>query len=56
VTHKGVLRALYALATGWDMTRKPPDKLVDGRAHRFQVAADGTPSVFELNIALERKP
>ena len=53
VTHKGVLRALYALATGWTMTGKPPQKLLDGRAHAFAVAPDGTPSVAELNIPLE---
>lgn len=52
VTHKGVLRALYALATGWDMKAKPADKLLAGRAHAFHVAADGTPSVAELNIPL----
>jgi probable phosphoglycerate mutase len=54
LTHKGVLRALYALATGWAMTGKAPHKLIDGRAHRFGVAEDGSPSVQELNIPLER--
>jgi probable phosphoglycerate mutase len=53
VTHKGVLRALYALATGWTMTAKPPQKLLNGRAHAFSIAPDGTPSVAELNIFLE---
>jgi probable phosphoglycerate mutase len=52
VTHKGVLRALYALAAGWDMTRDPRQELLNGRAHSFHVAPDGTPSVDELNIAL----
>jgi broad specificity phosphatase PhoE len=52
VTHKGVLRALYALATGWSMKAKPPDKLRDGCAHAFDVDVDGTPSVAELNIPL----
>jgi probable phosphoglycerate mutase len=52
VTHKGVLRALYALATGWTMRAKAPDKLLDGCAHAFDVAADGMPSVTELNIPL----
>ena len=52
VTHKGVIRALYALATGWDMTAKPPDKLRDESAHRFVLAPDGAPSVARLNIAL----
>ena len=55
VTHKGVLRALYALATGWTMTGKAPEKLLDGRAHAFAVAPDGTPSVAELNISLEAR-
>jgi probable phosphoglycerate mutase len=54
VTHKGVLRALYALATGWSMTEKGPDKLRDGTAHAFLIAADGTPEVQRLNIPLER--
>jgi len=55
VTHKGVLRALYALATGWSMTEKGPEKLRDGTAHAFLVAADGTPEVQRLNIPLERE-
>jgi probable phosphoglycerate mutase len=53
VTHKGVLRAIYALATGWTMEDKPPRKLLDRHAHAFAVASDGTPSVVELNIPLE---
>jgi 2,3-bisphosphoglycerate-dependent phosphoglycerate mutase len=56
VTHKGVLRALYALATGWRMTEKAPDKLRDGTAHAFRVSADGAPEVETLNIPLERAP
>lgn len=55
VTHKGVLRALYALATGWTMTEKPPAKLLDGRAHAFELAPNGMPGVVELNIVLERR-
>jgi len=53
VTHKGVLRALYALATGWAMEDKPPLKLLDRHAHAFAVASDGRPSVVEVNIPLE---
>jgi probable phosphoglycerate mutase len=52
VSHKAVQRALYALATGWQMTEKPPTKLRDGRAHLFQLADDGQPEVAELNIDL----
>lgn len=53
VTHKGVLRALYALASGWTMTGRPQQKLIDGRAHAFSVTSGGTPSVAELNVRLE---
>ncbi len=56
VTHKGVLRALYALATGWTMQAKAPDRLLNGRAHQFEAKRDGTPSVVELNIPLSRSP
>lgn len=52
VSHKAVQRALYALATDWQMLGKSPVKLKDARAHLFDLAADGTPSVAELNIQL----
>jgi probable phosphoglycerate mutase len=56
VTHRGVLRALYALATGWDMRSKPPDKLQNGCAHAFRVGPDGAVAVARLNNALEPAP
>ncbi len=56
VTHHGVLRALYALATGWDMSRKPPHRLIAGRGHRFLLGLDGTPTVAALNLALVGVP
>ncbi len=52
VTHRGVIRAIYALAVGWDMTGKPPAKLREACAHVFAIAGDGTPAVVELNIPL----
>ncbi|MGB0684228.1 MAG: histidine phosphatase family protein [Magnetovibrionaceae bacterium] len=52
-SHKGVLRALYALARGWDMTCSPPDRLRNAHAHRFLVNGDGPPSIDRLNISLE---
>lgn len=52
VTHKGVIRALYALATGWDMTDKPRDKLRDDCAHLFSLSPQGIPVVDTLNVAL----
>jgi probable phosphoglycerate mutase len=41
VTHKGVIRAALALATGWDMRGKAPVKLAWDRAHFFTVAPGG---------------
>lgn len=55
VCHKGVIRALYALAVSWDMTNKPPDKLRDDCAHLFTLAPDGTPSPHRLNLPLTAK-
>ena len=52
ICHKGVIRALYALAVGWDMTDKPPDKLREPSAQLFRIAADGRPAVARLNIGL----
>ncbi len=52
ISHKAVQRALYALASGWQMTEKPTTKLKDGQAHLFDLADDGNPSVTELNIDL----
>ena len=52
ICHKGVIRALYALAVGWDMTDQPPDKLREPSAQLFRIAADGRPAVARLNIGL----
>jgi probable phosphoglycerate mutase len=55
LTHKGVIRALYAAATGWPMLGRQPEKLRWDRLHVFAVAADGSLAVAELNIVLEPK-
>ncbi len=52
VTHKGVIRALYALASGWDMREKPAEKLRWSCAHRFMLSLGGGLQVSELNIPL----
>ena len=52
VTHNGVLRALLAAATGWDMTGKPPVKLRAATLHRFCVASGGRLAVDECNVPL----
>jgi broad specificity phosphatase PhoE len=51
VTHKGVLRAVYALATGWTMRDDAPDKLRPATAHLFEVGPERI-VVARLNIPL----
>jgi broad specificity phosphatase PhoE len=52
VTHKGVIRPIFALATGWNMLGKQPHRLSWSAAHLFRLAADGHPSIERLNISL----
>jgi len=54
VAHKGVLRALLSLATGWDMQADPPVRLKPATLHLFELAADGTPRLVQANIPLGR--
>jgi probable phosphoglycerate mutase len=56
VTHKGVIRALLSLATGWPMVDKPPVKLSWDRVHLFELAADGTPRLTQPNLSLRADP
>jgi broad specificity phosphatase PhoE len=53
VTNKGVIRAVLALATGWDMLGKPPHRLSWSAAHLFRVDPAGRPSVERLNLSLD---
>jgi probable phosphoglycerate mutase len=52
VVHKGVIRAIYAMATGWTMARKAPDRLAYDGLQLFALDADGRPSVQALNLPL----
>jgi len=52
VTHSGVLRALLAIATGWDMMGKPPVRLASGRLHRFVVERGPALRIVEWNVPL----
>ena len=52
VTHKGVIRALYAQASGWDMTGRAPERLRDGCAQRFLLGPGGAPETDQLNLPL----
>jgi broad specificity phosphatase PhoE len=51
VTHNGVLRALLAAATGWDMIGKPPVKLHPAMLHRFTLAGAKL-GLLECNVPL----
>lgn len=55
VAHHGVLRALFSLATGWNMVGNPPEKFQWGAMHFFQVADDGQVSVERLNVSIAPK-
>ena len=53
IAHKGVIRALMALATGWTMTGEPPVKLGRPAVHLFRIEGAGNIQVERLDIALE---
>lgn len=52
VVHRGIIRAIYALATGWDMRSDPPDKLSRQALQIFTLSDDGQPTITELNVRL----
>jgi probable phosphoglycerate mutase len=56
VTHKAVLRALLALATGWDMTGRQPLKLDWHCLHFFSVTAAGRITLDRPNVAMRDAP
>jgi len=49
VTHRGVIRAVFASACGWDMLGKPPVKLEWDALHLFRVAG-GEIRIERLNV------
>ena len=52
VTHKGVVRAALALATGWDMQDKWPVKIDWSSVQLFAVDDEGELTAERLNIAM----
>lgn len=50
--HKGVLRALYSLATDWDMVGPPDEKIRDNCIHCFKVYSPEQIEVEKMNISL----
>jgi probable phosphoglycerate mutase len=54
VSHKAAIRAVLALATGWDMMGRPPVKLDWRSLHFFHVENDGTVKLDRANVSLGR--
>jgi len=53
VSHKAAIRALLALATGWNMTGRQPMKLDWRRLHFFAAHGDGKVTIERPNVAME---
>ena len=52
ITHRGVIRAIYARAVGWDMLGAAPHPLDPYAMQLFALAEDGRPALIAVNIAL----
>ena len=52
VTHMGVLRAAYILATGWDMSLPMPPELDISKALILSLNSKGAPTIAALNVDL----
>ena len=52
VTHLGVLRAAYILATGWDMSLPMPPELDISKVLILRLTKEGQPAIAELNADL----
>lgn len=52
VAHHGIIRALYAMATGWNMVDRLPQKFRFGEMHHFHVAPNGQIKVDRLNESM----
>jgi len=55
VAHAGILRAGYALSTGWDLSAPYPAELDLKAAMVLDLAADGTPMIAALNVPLRAR-
>lgn len=52
VSHKAAIRALLALATGWNMLGRPPHKLDWSGLHFFVAHEEGRVTIERLNVPL----
>lgn len=56
VTHRGVIRALVAIATGWDFMGKSPVKGLHGTYNLLHLDPNGLPSIKAVDAPLDREP
>lgn len=52
IAHRGVIRAIFCAASGWDMRGRPPLKLDWNALHIFNLDPAGRPSLARMNIPL----
>ena len=52
VSHRGVIRVIFAAATGWDMLGRPPARLDWSCVHLVELDASGHAAVLRLNLPL----
>lgn len=52
IVHRGVIRAIFCAASGWDMRGRPPLKLDWNAVHIFRLDPAGRPSLYRMNIPL----
>jgi len=56
ISHRGVIRVVFAQAVGWDMRGKPPAKLDWSCLHLFELDVAGHARVLHLNLPLDATP
>lgn len=53
VTHRGVIRTVYGIATGWDLSGETPDEMSRRRGQVFRASPDGSAAIDQLNLPLK---
>jgi len=53
VTHRGVIRTVYGIATGWDLSGETPEEMSRRRAQAFVTSPDGSARIEQLNLPLK---
>ena len=53
IAHRGVIRAIFANACGWDMRGRPPQKLDWQAVHVFSLSREGLPALHRPNVKMK---